>query len=186
MTLIHPLDDVIGRVVYNRSDYQSTSGTLYPTGSGADWTDKAVPALQMARRKLLPPMIGGRSLDKMYSGITGEPYGARGKVYTPGSALFDIIGGRTTNVPVDSDITDGLDYQMLLNETVLSPTDRENRANREDVCEQELEDRNEKTERYYQEKQERALRSAKEYAIRSARIRNLLRQIEQIKDKVFE
>ena len=186
LTLSHPLADVIGRVVFNRSDYQSTSGTLYPTGSGADWTDKAVPALQMARRKLLPPMIGGRSLDKMYSGITGKPYGARGKVYTPGSALFDIFGGRTTNVPVDSDITDGLERQMTLNETVLSPSDVTNRASNELVWEEELEDRNKKTERYYQEKQDRALRSAKEYAIRSARIRNLLRQIEQIKDKVSE
>ena len=105
-----PLLDLAGRLIWNRGEFSDEDGSLYrPDDSG--WR-KAGAMLQLSSNKLLPSFMGGRSIDKIYSAMTGKPYSTRGKHMSVWEALEDaVLGIRTTKV-IDPDIDSRVEYEQ--------------------------------------------------------------------------
>jgi len=110
-----PLTTTLASIWHNRGDYSPTSGALFAEGSGVSGGEQAMSSLNMARRKWLPPMAGGRNWDKIMAAATDSPYGARGKMYDMETALWDILGKRTVDVPKDNPIYEQWDREIRNN-----------------------------------------------------------------------
>ena len=85
-----PFSDMIARIALNRNEWSDESGSLYRTDAPAE--DKFAAGAGLLFRNMAPGWMG-RPASKLYSAVTNEPYGSRGRKFTIGEALEDGLAG---------------------------------------------------------------------------------------------
>jgi len=181
-----PLTDTLFRIWFNRGDYSPTSGALFAEGSGVSGGEQAMSALNMARRKLLPPMLGGRNWDKIMAALTETPYGARGKMYDMETALWDVLGARTVDVPQDNPIYEQWDREIRKNELPQTSAEWALFKYDPDAWYEKNEERNMQTDAVFEAKLKRAGDSAKRLAIRAAKRQKVFNDVSNLLKSLTE
>jgi len=177
MQLSNPLITTPLKIMFNRGDHNNHHGQLYPVGTGVDSWDQIEPSLALMRRTLLPPLFGGRSWDKLQSAIEGRPYGARGKAYTVNTALWDIVGGRTTDIDKNSITQRRRAWEIKKNKTPQTRAAKNKKKYFRAEWEKDVQRANEKTMAAFDKVEARARLRARELFTRATKRRELMKEI---------